>query len=146
MLVKLLVKADRADVDEVARRFAHTMQAIADNELRQSASIQQQLERIRLLLNFKVDRADVLSKIDLSRHEVEGKLMMLERGQRQQQERQMSVILEKMKQVLHQQMEQAQQQQPPQSAFSVRNLSFDSCLFFAFLFVCVVSFSPICKC
>jgi hypothetical protein len=91
------VKADRADVDEVARRLAQAMQAMNTSGAFTLNALQQQLERLQMLLNFKVDKAEVLSKIDVTRQEIHDEMGALERSHRVEAEKKLSQILERMR-------------------------------------------------
>lgn len=98
-----MAKADREDVDAIGRRLEQGLDTVSTDGEKTAGSLREQLDRLHMLLNFKVDSKAVQARSLSEKVDIEGRLARLETGVRKEQKslkRQLNKLLERMKKLV----------------------------------------------
>ena len=76
----MLAKAERAEVDEIGRRLEQGLSTISREGQRTTVSMRQQLEKLHMLLNFKMDATAAQAKMHNEKLELDNRLAKMEGG------------------------------------------------------------------
>eukprot|EP00698_Gefionella_okellyi_P004992 TRINITY_DN14599_c0_g1_i1.p1 TRINITY_DN14599_c0_g1~~TRINITY_DN14599_c0_g1_i1.p1 ORF type:complete len:684 (-),score=177.56 TRINITY_DN14599_c0_g1_i1:221-2272(-) len=99
VLVQMLVKADKADLDEITRRMEKSMVNVTRDGHSSVSNLRENIDKLHMMLNFKSDTAQVQARLQSDKGDLENRLKVLEQGMRSEQRalsKQMTRVLDKL--------------------------------------------------